>query len=124
MIATPVGQSSATIAPASDVWGSLPERQGNPEDVADRVAAVVGDVAGVAGLHTGAFGEVATHLQGRRVEGVQIRPDHCAVHVILYWGVPVLQAADRVRSAVWPLVGTRVDVTIEDVITESPRHQG
>ncbi len=124
MIATPAGQRSATTVPANNVGGSVPEGQGNPQDLADRVAAAVRDVAGVAGLHTGAFGEVATHLRGRRVEGVQIRADHCAVHVVLYWGVPVLEAADRVRSAVWPLVGTRVDVTIEDVIPESPRHQG
>lgn len=93
-----------------------------PDDLADRVAAAVRAVPGVADLHTGAFGEVATYLPGRRVEGVQIRTDLCAVHVALYWGVPVLETADRVRTAVWPLVGTRVDVTIEDVITEPPGH--
>jgi len=70
----------------------------------------------VADLHIGAFGEVATYLPGRRVEGVQIRTDHCSVHIVLYWGSPVLETADRVRSAVSPLVGTRVDVTVEDVV--------
>lgn len=88
------------------------------DDLADRVAAAVRAVAGVADLHTGAFGEVATHLPGRRVGGVQIRTDHCAVHVVLYWGAPVLATADRVRAVVTPLVGTRVDVTIEDVVTD------
>lgn len=91
-----------------------------PDDLADRVAAAVRTVPGVADLHTGAFGEVATHLPGRRVEGVQIRTDHCAVHVVLYWGSPVLETADRVRSAVTQLVGTRVDVTVEDVVMASP----
>ena len=52
------------------------------DDLADRVAAAVRNVPGVADLHTGAFGEVATHLPGRRVGGVQIRADHCAVHVV------------------------------------------
>jgi len=121
MIVTPAGQTSAAGVPAPNVWGAVSEGPGAPEDQADRVAAAVRAVAGVAGLHTGAFGEVATHLRGRRVEGVQIRADHCAVHVVLYWGVPVLEAAERVRSTVSPLVGTRVDVTIEDVITEPPR---
>jgi len=93
-----------------------------PDDLADQVAAVVRAVAGVADLHTGAFGEVATHLPGRRVEGVQIRPDYCAVHVVLCWGSPVLATADQVRAAVTPLVGTRVDVTIEDVVPDPLTH--
>lgn len=121
MIATPVGQTSAGRVPANTVEGVLTD---GPEDLADRVAAAVRAVAGVADLHTGAFGEVATHLPGRRVEGVQVRVDHCAVHVVLYWGAPVLETADRVRTAVRPLVGTRVDVTIEDVITEPARNSG
>lgn len=100
--------------PAATVSGSRP---GDQPDVADRVAAAARAVAGVADLHTGAFGEVATHLPGRRVDGVQIRDDHCAVHVVLFWGAPVLESAERVRAAVSPLVGTRVDVTVEDVIT-------
>lgn len=105
--------SSGKVAPAR-----LPAA--GPDELADRVAAVVRSVDGVADLHAGAFGEVATHLPGRRVAGVQIRSDRCAVHVVLYWGSPVLATADRVRAAVTPLVGTRVDVTIEDVVTASP----
>lgn len=114
MTSTPMGRTSAARVPAAEVGA-------RPGDLADRVAAAVRTVHGVADLHTGAFGEVATHLPGRRVEGVQIRTDHCAVHVVLYWGSPVLETADRVRTAVQPLVGTRVDVTIQDVIPKSPR---
>jgi len=101
--------------------GRVPVARGSTppaDDLADQVAAAVRAVPGVADLHTGAFGEVATHLPGRRVGGVQIRPDHCAVHVVLYWGWPVLATADRVRAVVAALVGTRVDVTIEDVLTD------
>lgn len=120
MTATPVGPS-ALRRPTGEVVGAPPNDPADLDDLADRVAAVVRAVAGVADLHTGAFGEVATHLPGRRVNGVQIRADHCAVHLVLYWGAPVLETADRVRTAVRPLVGTRVDVTIEDVVTQSPR---
>lgn len=109
-----------TQPPVVQIWSGKVPATGlgvpQPVDLADRVAAAVRAVPGVADLHTGAFGEVATYLPGRKVAGVQIRTDHCAVHVVLYWGSPVLQTADRVRSAVTALVGTRVDVTIEDVV--------
>lgn len=87
-----------------------------PAEVADAVAAAVRAVPGVADLHTGTFGEVATYLPGRRVNGVRLRPEVTEVHVVLTWGVPVLAAADAVRGAVSPLVATRVDVTVEDVV--------
>ena len=92
--------------------------------LADQVAAAVRAVPGVVGLHTGTFGEVATYLAGRRVDGVQLRPEGCAVHLVLAWGAPVLATADLVRAAVAPLVGTRVDVSIEDVLAPSFRSTG
>lgn len=113
MIVTPLGPMPAAAQPAAGI------AKAGPDELADRVAAAVRGVAGVADLHPGAFGEVATYLPGRRVKGVQLRTDHCAVHVVLYWGAAVLETADRVRTAVLPLVATRVDVTIEDVTTES-----
>jgi len=84
--------------------------------LADEVAAAALAVPGVVALHTGMFGEVATYLAGRRVDGVQLRPDSCAVHLVLAWGAPVLATADRVRAVVGPLVGTPVDVSVEDVV--------
>jgi hypothetical protein len=84
--------------------------------LADEVAAAARSVPGVVGLHTGTFGEVATYLAGRRVAGVQLRPDGCAVHLVLAWGAPVLATADLVRAVVVPLVGVPVDVSIEDVV--------
>jgi uncharacterized alkaline shock family protein YloU len=93
-----------------------------PSDVADyaelaaTVVAAVLAVPGVAGLHTGAFGEVATYLPGRRVNGVQLRADATEVHVVLTWGAPVLATADAVRLTVSELVHTRVDVCVEDVV--------
>lgn len=88
-------------------------------ELADEVAAAVRAVPGVVGLHTGTFGEVATYLAGRRVDGVQLRPDGCSVHLVLAWGAPVLVTADLVRSAVAPLVGVPVDVSVEDVLAPS-----
>jgi hypothetical protein len=97
----------------------LVAEQPGPADrtaLADEVATAALAVPGVVALHTGTFGEVATYLAGRRVDGVQIRPDSCAVHLVLAWGAPVLATADHVRAVVGPLVGTPVDVSVEDVV--------
>jgi hypothetical protein len=72
-------------------------------------------------MHTGTFGEVATYLPGRRIDGVRIRPDSTEVHVIVTWGSPVLAVADELRAAVEPLVGTPVDVSIQDVVPHGSR---
>lgn len=85
-------------------------------ELADRVAAAVRAVPGVADLQTGTFGEVATYLPGRRVAGIRVLDDVAEVHVVLTWGAPVLATADRVRAAVSRLVTTPVDVSIEDVV--------
>ncbi len=90
-------------------------------ELADLVRAAVLSVPGVADMHTGTFGEVATYLPGRRIDGVRIRPDTTEVHVIVTWGSPVLAVADELRAAVEPLVGTPVDVSIQDVVPHGSR---
>jgi len=96
-------------------------------ETADAVRAAVLDVPGVAGLHEGVFGEVATHLRGRTVPGVQVRPDRTAVHVVLEWDVDARQAAALVRAAVAGITHTPVDVVIADITppvgTSPPRVQ-
>lgn len=87
-----------------------------PPELADLVAAAVTRVPGVAGLHAGTFGEAATYLPGRRVNGVRLREDVTEVHVTLVYGVPVLEAAERIRSAVTPLVDTPIEVSVEDIV--------
>lgn len=82
---------------------------------ADLVVAAVTEVPGVAGMHPGMFGEVATYLPGRKVVGVQIRADVTNVDVVLEWGVSVPGTAERVRHVVESLVGTPVHVTVQDV---------
>lgn len=97
-----------------------PDTAGQPE-LADLVAAAVLSVPGVAGLHTGSFGEVATYLPGRRVNGVRLREDATEVHVTLLYGTPVLDTAEKIRSAVAPLVAGGVEVSIEDIVpADSP----
>ena len=83
---------------------------------ADAVAAAVLSVPGVAGLHPGTFGEVATYLAGRKVTGVRLRDDSTEVHITVAWPAPVLATADAVRAAAAPLVRTPVDVYVQDVV--------
>lgn len=83
---------------------------------AERVAAVVRGVPGVAALHPGLFGEVGTYLPGRRVAGVRITDDAIDVHLVVVFGAAVRATAAAVRSAVGALhPGLAVNVTVEDV---------
>jgi len=89
---------------------------GLPLEIADLIEQAVLKVPGVSALHGGSFGEVATYLPGRRVSGIRVRDDVSEVHVVIAWGTPVLATASAVRRAVHVLVGTPVNVTIEDII--------
>ncbi|WP_408014641.1 Asp23/Gls24 family envelope stress response protein [Rhodococcus xishaensis] len=90
-----------------------------PISAAERAAEAVLAVPGVAGLHGGEFGTIATYLPGRRVTGVQINADSCAVHVTLRYPADLFETAERVRAAVHAIVGVPVDVTIEDLTDET-----
>lgn len=92
--------------------------------LAEQVRTAVLGVAGVVGMHSGLFGEVATHLPGRRIDGVRLRPDRAEVHVVLDWGAPVLAVADAVRAAVAAVTGTSVDVVVEDVAARTGSASG
>lgn len=94
-------------------------------ELADAVAAAVLAVPGVARLHSGGFGEVATYLPGRRMPGVRIRPGGVEVHVVvdravLDWQVPLPEVAEHVHRAVAALVPGAVRVYIDDLATEPP----
>ena len=83
--------------------------------LADAVVAMVTAQPDVVRMHAGMFGEVATYLPGRRVVGVQIRPDATNIHVVLAWGADLGRSADLIGAAVEPLVGTPVNVTVQDL---------
>ena len=93
----------------------MTSEQGSPEVIADRVRSAVLAVPGVADMHSGSFGEVATYLPGRRVDGVRVRSDSTEVHVVIEWGAPAGLTADAVRAATARITATRVDVVIQDV---------
>jgi hypothetical protein len=87
---------------------------------ADRIATAVLAVPGVAGLHAGMFGEVATYLPGRRVTGVRIAADAVEVHVSLIIDAPIRATASAIRRGLAPLTALPVNVTVEDVVPASP----
>jgi phage replication-related protein YjqB (UPF0714/DUF867 family) len=84
-------------------------------ELADGVVAATLSVAGVTGLHAGSYGEVGTHLPGRRVDGVRLLAEVTEVHVTVAMGSVLPQVARRVSQAVQPLVGHPVHVFVEDV---------
>ncbi|MBD7919809.1 Asp23/Gls24 family envelope stress response protein [Cellulomonas sp. Sa3CUA2] len=92
-----------------------------PPDPAELAAAAALSVPGVAGLYPGAFGEIGTHLPGRRVAGVRTRSTadgtSTDVHVIALLGVDLRELAAAVHRAVRDAVGGDVHVTVEDVVT-------
>ncbi|GAB2569106.1 hypothetical protein [Kribbella endophytica] len=92
-------------------------------ELSERIAELTRAVPGVADLHGGVFGEVATYLPGGRVPGVRIRPDHTEVHVSIFWDHPVRATAEAIRTTVQSLVGTPVLVTVEDVVHPTKENQ-
>ncbi|MFY0407966.1 hypothetical protein [Solicola sp. PLA-1-18] len=84
--------------------------------VADAIVESVRSVPGVAGLHGGAFGEVATYLPGRRVTGVRLTPAGVEVHILVFSSSAVVPTAEAVRRTVRALVPGQVDVTVQDLV--------
>ncbi|OAN33796.1 hypothetical protein [Mycolicibacterium iranicum] len=89
---------------------------------ADTIEAIVRTVPGVADLHSGMFGEIATHLAGRRVVGIRIGESTIDVHITAWAETPVRETAAAVRAAVAAeFPGLAVDVTVEAVaLTPQP----
>ena len=85
------------------------------EGLADSVVAATLSVPGVTGLHAGSYGEVGTHLPGRRVDGVRLLWGRTDVHVTVAMGSVLTQVARAVADTVEPIVGHRVHVGVEDV---------
>ena len=104
--ATPVVVTGVTAAPTTPVVVVEP---------ADLVAAAVLAVPGVAGLHPGRFGEVATYLPGRRVTGVKLGTDVVEVHVVATSASPLLAVAQQIHAAVSAVVDAPVQVFVEDL---------
>jgi hypothetical protein len=84
--------------------------------LAGRVAVAVLGCPSVESLTAGPQGTCTTYGPGVRVDGVCIRPGAVEVHLVSRWGVPAMEVADEVRSALQPdLPGRVVDVVIEGI---------
>ena len=81
----------------------------------DAVAAAVQGCAGVAGLDSGQYGEVATYLPGRTIPGIMIGGGRVTVQIRSRW-VPAPGLAALITATLSPLTGDRpVDVVIADI---------
>jgi hypothetical protein len=88
-----------------------------PGPDADQIAAAVQACPLVAGLHGGAFGEVATYRPGHRVPGIRVTDDEAEIHVVGRFPATMSQIAGQVRDAAALLVGMLpIHVTIEDIV--------
>ncbi|MDG3009079.1 Asp23/Gls24 family envelope stress response protein [Rhodococcus sp. D2-41] len=83
---------------------------------AAQIAAAALAVPGVAELHGGAFGEIATYLPGERVVGVTVGDAGARVHITVYSDQDVREVAAAVRRDVEAATGLKAVVTVEDVI--------
>jgi hypothetical protein len=82
----------------------------------DGVASAVQGCPGVSGLDGGRFGEVASYLPGRRVQGVAVRADSVTVQVRSRWGVSAPDLLSQITAVLAPLIGgRRVEVVVADI---------
>lgn len=93
-----------------------PSRDGDL--LAEQVAAAVLAQPGVAGLHGGVFGAVATYLPGRRLTGVRIGDGDEPVElgVVLHLDRPIPDVVRALRRTVSAMCGgAAVDIVVADV---------
>jgi hypothetical protein len=82
----------------------------------EAVAAAVEGCAGVSGLDSGRFGEVASYLPGRQVPGVIVRHQALLIRVRARWGLQVGDLLSQITAAVTPITrGCRVQVVVGDI---------
>ena len=88
----------------------------------DAVAAAVRGCAGVSGLDGGRFGEVASYLPGRKVQGIVVSGGRVRVQIRSHWAVSAPELAALIKAVLIPLTGHRpVDVVIADIDDPPPR---
>lgn len=84
----------------------------------DAVRDAVRAVPGVAGLHGGRFGEIATYLPGRRVAGIRSDGSGLDIHVVLYAGADIRGTAEEIHRAAAAVAPGTVRVHIDDLSPE------
>lgn len=89
-----------------------------PTTLAERIAAAVVAHPGVAALHGGVFGSVATYLPGRRLVGVRVGvgDEPVELGVVLRLDQPIPDVVRALRREVSAMCGgAAVDITVADV---------
>lgn len=122
MSTSPVGAATGapTGGPPAAPAGGPAHRAPEPPDPAELVRDAVLGVPGVAAMHPGPSGTLATYLPGRRVAGVALRGDGSAEVAVTATAVRGLRTdlqalGTRVRAAVSPLVPGPVRVVVADL---------
>ena len=87
-------------------------------DTARLLAQAAMQVEGVAELHRGEFGEVATYLPGEQIAGVRLGESVGEIHLVTDLRRNVWTVAEEVRAAAEQIAGMPIIVTVEDVVTE------
>lgn len=87
-----------------------------PRPTADRLAAAIRAVPGVADLHSGRFGEVALLYPRHRVTGLRRTSDALEVWLVVDLSAPrpLADIAAEVRAMVTPLIDAPVTVCFAD----------
>ena len=96
----------------------------DPAVLAEAIAARVAEHPGVASLHGGPFGTIASHLPGRRVVGVVVDEQDGSVElaVVARLGAPLPELTAELRRSVVALAGpVAVHVLVADITTARTR---
>ena len=90
--------------------------QSVPLEAAEAIVADVTSVTGVAGMHSGQFGEVALLYPGTRVQGLRLTDSRLEVHLVCDYaaGEDLYRVAEKVRAAASQHVDLPVDVIFGD----------
>lgn len=96
-----------------------------PEGIGDQFATMIDEITqralgtdGVAGLHGGPDGTIATYLPGRTVAGIRVceaEERFVDLHLVMVYGADIAAVAHQVRVDVEALTGLPTTVTIEDL---------
>lgn len=90
-----------------------------PQEVAEQLAQTIQEIPGVAGLHSGRFGEIAQLYPGSRVAGLRTTDQGLEIHIIAAFGVQYQDLAQTIREAAYATgeipSGATVDVYISDL---------
>jgi hypothetical protein len=90
-------------------------------ELAARIGAAARGVPGVADLHGGLFGEIATYQPGERVIGVRLGDAAGEVHIVVDGLRPAHLVGEQVRAIAEKLADMPITVVVADIQWENTR---